>query len=155
MTVTAKPRVHHVALTVSDVDASVAWYQSIFPIRHQVDIPHEGGVGKLLADETRELMIVLHRHDRNDGSAFSETNTGLDHVGLAVTTRTELEAWREHLTAHGVMPAAVADRPLTQSAILDAPYASVLVFRDPDNIQLELFAPAATRGDIPAPSSTH
>ena len=31
------------------------------------------------------------------------------------------------------------------SPIADEPYASVLVFRDPDNIQLELFAPAATR----------
>ena len=29
----------------------------------------------------------------------------------------------------------------TQSSISNAPYAAVLVFRDPDNIQLELFAP--------------
>ncbi len=35
----------------------------------------------------------------------------------------------------------VADKPLTQSPIADEPYGSVLVFRDPDNIQLELFAP--------------
>jgi hypothetical protein len=34
-----------------------------------------------------------------------------------------------------------ADKPLTQSPIADEPYGSVLVFRDPDNIQLELFAP--------------
>jgi hypothetical protein len=30
---------------------------------------------------------------------------------------------------------------LTQSPIADEPYGSVLVFRDPDNIQLELFSP--------------
>jgi hypothetical protein len=35
-----------------------------------------------------------------------------------------------------------ADEPLTQSPIADEPYGAVLVFRDPDNIQLELFAPA-------------
>ena len=34
-------------------------------------------------------------------------------------------------------------KPLTQSPIADEPYGSVLVFRDPDNIQLELFAPPA------------
>ena len=34
----------------------------------------------------------------------------------------------------------------TQSPIVDEPYASVLVFRDPDNIQLELFAPAQSEG---------
>lgn len=140
---------HHVALTVSDVDASVSWYETIFPIRHQADIPHENGVGKLLADDSRDLMIVLHRHDSNDGAKFAETVTGLDHVGLGVTTRAELEEWQQHLEAHGVVRAETADRPLTQSPIVDAPYASVLVFRDPDNIQLELFAPAATRGPIP------
>ena len=39
------------------------------------------------------------------------------------------------------MRADTADKPLTQSAIADEPYGSVLVFRDPDNIQLELFSP--------------
>lgn len=146
----ARPSVHHVALTVSDVDASVGWYERIFGISHQVDIPHEGGVGKLLADDARELVIVLHRHAGNDGSPFAETVTGLDHVGLAVTTRAELEDWQRHLAEHGVVHSEVADKPLTHSSIVDAPYASVLVFRDPDNIQLELFAPAATRGDVPA-----
>ncbi|GAC1600034.1 MAG: VOC family protein [Acidimicrobiales bacterium] len=145
MTTVVKPRFHHVALTVSDVDTSVTWYESIFPVRHQVDIPHDGGVGKLLADENRELMIVLHRHANNDRALFAETTTGLDHVGLAVTTRAELVAWQEHLEANGVARVEVADKPLTQSPIVDAPYASVLVFRDPDNIQLELFAPADTR----------
>jgi glyoxylase I family protein len=41
-----------------------------------------------------------------------------------------------------VVRADTADKPLTQSPIADEPYASVLVFRDQDNIQLELFAPA-------------
>ena len=40
-----------------------------------------------------------------------------------------------------------ADKPLTQSPIADEPYASVLVFRDHDNIQLELFAPVPQRED--------
>lgn len=149
MTIIAKPQFHHVALTVADVDASIAWYEAVFGIRHQVDIPHEGGVGKLLADDDRQLMIVLHSHEHNDGELFSEAATGLDHVGLAVTTRAELETWQDHLEANGVIKAGAADKPLTQSPIVDAPYASVLTFRDPDNIQLELFAPATTRGPIP------
>lgn len=144
-----RPRFHHVALTVANVDASVVWYEAIFDVRHQVDIPHRGGVGKLLADENRELMFVLHHHDTGSREPFSEVATGLDHVGLAVTTRLELEAWQAHLEDNGVARVEVADKPLTQSPIVDAPYASVLVFRDPDNIQLELFAPAATRGPIP------
>jgi glyoxylase I family protein len=145
MTRPTRPNVHHVALTVTDVDSSIGWYERIFDIRHQVDIPHEGGVGKLLSNEDRSLMFVLHRHDANDGGLFSERATGLDHVGLAVTTRAELEDWERHLAENDVVLADEAAKPFTRSAIVDAPYASVLVFRDPDNIQLELFAPAETR----------
>jgi glyoxylase I family protein len=102
---------------------------------------HEGGIGKLLADEQMGLVIVLHHHDGNERERFAEARTGLDHIGLNVPSRTDLEAWQSHLEAHGVMHAAAADKPLTQSPIADRPYGSVLVFRDPDNIQLELFAP--------------
>lgn len=51
---------------------------------------------------------------------------------------------RGNLEAHGVVRSATADKPLTQSPIADEAYGSVLVFRDPDNIQLELFAPPAS-----------
>jgi glyoxylase I family protein len=136
-------RLHHLALTVTDVDTSVRWYEDVFGVRFLMDVPHAGGVGKLLADETRHLMIVLHRHDTNDGALFGETTTGLDHAGFMVPTRRELEGWQDHLASNGVVGAEVADKPLTQSPISDEPYGSVLVFRDPDNIQLELFAPPA------------
>ncbi len=137
------PRLHHVAITVTDLDASVAWYERVFGIEHRLDAPHEGGVGKLLADDAMELVLVLHRHDRNDGAHFAETVTGLDHVGFAVPTRADLEAWQAHLEANGVVRADVADTALTQSPIADEFYGSVLVFRDPDNVQLELFSPPA------------
>jgi glyoxylase I family protein len=135
------PRLHHLALTVTDVDASVRWYEDVFGIRFRMDVPHPGGVGKLLADDDRQLMIVLHRHDTGTGSMFGETVTGLDHAGFMVSSRSDLEAWQAHLNAKGVVSADIADKPLTQSPIADELYASVLVFRDPDNIQLELFAP--------------
>jgi glyoxylase I family protein len=137
------PRLHHLALTVTDVDTSVRWYERVFSVRFQVDVPHVGGVGKLLADADRQLVIVLHRHDANDGGLFGETTTGLDHVGFMVPSRTDLEDWQEHLESEGVARVDTADKPMTQSPIADEPYASVLVFRDPDNIQLELFAPPA------------
>ena len=134
-------QLHHVALTVTDVDASIPWYEGAFGIRFIMDVPHDGGVGKLLANETMSLSVVLHRHDTNDGALFSETKAGLDHVGFAVASRDDLVAWQDHLESQGVVRADAADKPLTQSPITDAPYGSVLVFRDPDNIQLELFWP--------------
>jgi glyoxylase I family protein len=141
MPTVTQPRLHHLALTVTDLDASVRWYEAVFGVHLLMDVPHPGGVGTILADPDRQLMIALHRHQTNDGQLFGETTTGLDHAGFAVPTRGDLELWQQHLEANGVAPSATADKPLTQSPIADEPYASVLVFRDPDNIQLELFAP--------------
>ena len=109
-----------------------------------MDAPHEGGTARILADPEWTLMFALHRHDANRGEPFAETRTGLDHVGFLVPTRDDLERWQEHLQRHGVVRAERADKPLTQSPISDQPYGSVLVFRDLDNIQLELFAPPAS-----------
>jgi glyoxylase I family protein len=123
--------VHHISLTVTDLEASVAWYERVFGIHPQMDEAHEGGLARVLADEQWRLVVGLHRHDANQGEAFSERRTGLDHVGFGVASRAELEAWQQHLRELGV----------EQSPIADRAYGSVLVFRDPDNIQLELFAP--------------
>ena len=136
-----RPQLHHIALTVTDLDASISWYEGVFGLSYRMDGPHEGGIGKLLADDAWSLVIVLHRHDTNEGEIFGESRTGLDHVGFAVPTRADLEAWQDHLETHGVVRSDAADKPLTQSPIADEPYGSVLVFRDPDNIQLEFFAP--------------
>lgn len=143
MTTLPRPYISHVALTVTDVEASVSWYERVFNIKHRMEEAHQGGVGKVLADDEMKLILVLHQHDGNQSERFVETRTGLDHVGFNVETRTELEAWQAHLEANGVERADAADRPLTQSPIADRPYGSVLVFRDPDNIQLEFIAPAA------------
>ncbi len=139
----APAAMHHLALTVRDLDASVDWYTTVFGLTHQMDLPHPGGFARMLSDDAWQLVIALHRHDSNHGEAFSESRTGLDHVGLTVPTRGDLVAWQTHLTTHGVRRTDAADRPLTQSEIADEPYGSVLVFRDPDNIQLEFFAPPA------------
>ena len=138
----AQPKLHHIAITVTDVDASMPWYERVFGISYKMDAPHPGGVGKLLATDGMDLIIVLHHHDTNYGALFAETVTGLDHAGFIVPTRTDLVAWQDHLEANGVVRSDTADKPLTQSPIADEPYGSVLVFRDPDNIQLEFFAPA-------------
>ena len=86
-------------------------------------------------------MIVLHRHDTNDDELFAETATASTTPASSSRPASDLEAWQAHLEAQGVVRADTADKPLTQSPIADEPYGSVLVFRDPDNIQLELFSP--------------
>lgn len=139
-----RPLLHHVALTVTDLDASAEWYSEVFDIKPQFDVPHRGGTGRVLTDDEQKLAIVLHRHDGNAGEKFVETRTGLDHLGLMVSDRSELERWQDHLVERGVERSDAADRPLTQAPIVDEFYGSVLTFRDPDNIALELFCPPST-----------
>ena len=125
--------VHHVAITVTDVDASLEWYERVLGLKRLETVPHEGGFGVIVSTPDQRVWFVLHHHDANERERFLESRTGLDHVGLDVGSIRELEAWRDRFTELGV----------TQSPITPIPEfgVAVLVFRDPDNIQLELFAP--------------
>ena len=67
MTTVAQPQLHHLALTVTDLESSVQWYGEVFGVHPVMDVPHQGGVGRILADPDHQLMIALHRHDTNDG----------------------------------------------------------------------------------------
>jgi catechol 2,3-dioxygenase-like lactoylglutathione lyase family enzyme len=124
--------IHHVALTVHDLEKSGAWYEDLFGLTKVMELEEPPGRPvHLYMHPGSQLFIGLHTHGENDGAAFSEFCTGLDHVGFAVDSRAELEAWRLR----------IEERSIEHSPIADRPYGSVLVFRDPDNIQLELYAP--------------
>jgi glyoxylase I family protein len=83
-------------------------------------------------DPRSGIAIGLHHHQANPGQPFQESRTGLDHISFGVADRADLDAWARWLDELGVEHSGVidTDNPL--------PY-SVLVFRDPGNIQLELF----------------
>lgn len=135
MTEPAMPRlsrIHHLALTVTDIDASIAWYERTFGFKRVDDYPHEGGFGVILVEPDSDLWIVLHHHDANEAEPFSETRTGLDHAGFQVPSPADLEVWQARFAELGVHHS-----PIAYNEDFNV---SILVFRDPDNIQLELFA---------------
>jgi glyoxylase I family protein len=118
--------VTHFAVTVHDLDRSIAWYEALF-----------GAPPLSVGDESTyrsavwiEPMFALHEHQAAaDTARFDEHRIGLDHVAFGCSTREELEAWPGRLDALGIVHA----------SIVDAFYGSGLAFRDPDNIQLEFF----------------
>ncbi|AEV76752.1 lactoylglutathione lyase-like lyase [Mycolicibacterium rhodesiae NBB3] len=130
--------IHHISVTVTDLAASLAWYQRLLGADHlPMKFPHYGcedtGYGELLVDPRSGVVIGLHTNTGNDGQRFDEARTGLDHVALNVASRADLEAWTARLDDLGIEHSGirVGEQPF--------PFATV-VFRDPDNIQLELFA---------------
>ena len=130
--------IHHFSVTVTDIEASLAWYQRLLGAdRVPLKFPHyeceDTGYGELLIEPRSGVIIGLHTNTGNDGTPFDEARTGLDHVALHVATRADLDAWTVWLDELGIKHSGVrtGEEPF--------PFATV-VFRDPDNIQLELFA---------------
>jgi glyoxylase I family protein len=125
---------HHFGLTVRDADASAAWYADVLGFQRvgEFDSP-DGAWRKVFLRHTGlQARVGLTEHRDGSQDVFDETRVGLDHLAFAVSNRTELDEWARRLEAAAV----------THSAIAPAnsiPGAAVLVFRDPDNIQLELF----------------
>jgi catechol 2,3-dioxygenase-like lactoylglutathione lyase family enzyme len=122
--------IHHISLTVGEIDRSVAWYTDVLGLEHLMDEKHPDGSGYavVLGKADWSMCVGLHIHDANEGEAFAEHRTGLDHVSFLVSSRAELDAWSARLD----------DLRVTHSPVSDQEGYSVLVFRDPDDIQLEL-----------------
>src|SRR5438132_6346190 len=94
--------VHHLSLTVTSMDDSRVWYCRTFGLNQIMAEEHAGGRAVVLMHPNGQLFIGLHTHASNGGERFSETRTGLDHVSIAVSSRTELDAWEVRLGVLGV-----------------------------------------------------
>src|SRR6476659_4652404 len=127
------PALAHVAVTVTDLERSTAWYSALFGSQPVLDEDEPiGGFHHTVYLVGGGQLFGLHTHPAQPATeAFDEHRTGLDHVGFACANRAELETWEARLDELGI----------THGGIVDAPYGSGLSFRDPDNIALEFFAP--------------
>lgn len=125
---------NHVSITVCDIERSEAWYRDVlgFQLAFTEEHPDGGGHAQVMIRPDSMLFLGIHHHDANESEDFAEHRTGLDHVGIGVPTREDLESWAGHLDSHGVRRSELVD-----GKIGDTSY-TVLSFRDPDNIALEL-----------------
>lgn len=119
----------HAALTITDLDRSLEWYQRVLGMTPVMSGDDEQHRFRLLAHPGSGTLVGLHEYADNSTGAFSERRTGLDHLAFAVPSRDELEAWVQAFDGFG---------DVSHEGITDAPYGSILVFRDPDGVQLEM-----------------
>lgn len=121
--------ISHLDLSVSDVDASAEWYARVLGLQQLKRSELEGRTMVVLIHPSTGLVIGLNQHDTIPVPVFDDRNVGLDHVGFDVAEREQLDELEARLTGLGVEHSPVADTPM----------GSALVFRDPDNIQLEFW----------------
>jgi len=124
------PALAHVAVTVSDLDRSRAWYERLFDAAPVLD--ENTGSFHHAVWLLGGTLFGIHLHPTSTSAdPCDELRPGLDHVSFGCADRAELETWERRLDDLGI----------AHGGIVDAPYGSGLSFRDPDNIPLELFAP--------------
>jgi len=123
--------VHHVALTVTDVERSAAWYSDLLGMVVVLAGDEDTVRYRVLAHPASGCVVGLRQYTAGSGDAFDEMRTGLDHLAFGVTSAEELGAWESELSRREIRftPAAVT------------PIGTVVVFRDPDDIQLEFWLP--------------
>jgi mannose-6-phosphate isomerase-like protein (cupin superfamily)/catechol 2,3-dioxygenase-like lactoylglutathione lyase family enzyme len=111
--------VNHVALTVTDLPRSERWYAGAFGL---VRLDGDGTGHATLLHPEGGWILALRR----------AAAPGVEHVAITCADRDTLVHWHDDLTARGIAP----------GSITDAPYGSGFVVRDPDGLEIELFAPA-------------
>lgn len=135
--------IHHLRLTVTDVERSKAFYTGLLGFDIAVSSPPPddptaaevfkvlfGGVVMIRGNLLMGLRPMAPQEDR-----FQPDRVGLDHLSFGVPGRADLEHAIELFDEHGVTHGEITALP--------AFGIEVLSFEDPDGIQLELTAPTA------------
>jgi glyoxylase I family protein len=139
-------QIHHLRLSVTDVERSKAFYTEVLGFQVAVDGPpppedehHDAIVDSLQGGvilQHGEMFIGLRPVDADRATAadrFDPFRVGLDHLSFSVPTRADLEAAVQLLDERGV-----EHGPIRQLVPLGL---SFVAFFDPDGIALEVTAP--------------
>ena len=107
--------VHHIGITVTDLDTSAAWYTRVLGARElrRLDI---GPMTKALV-RLGPVTLGLVSHGRTAAPGpFDEHRAGLDHLSLAVPDMAGLRAWRLGSRARAWRTAASSTAPPAHSS---------------------------------------
>jgi glyoxylase I family protein len=135
--------IHHLRLTVTDLDRSRQFYTELLGFDVAVESPPADDPSATEAFKilfggvvmTRGNLIMGLRPMAASGDRFDPNRVGLDHLSFSVASREDLEHALRLFDERGI--------PRGQITTLPSFGIDVLPFEDPDGVQLELTAPTA------------
>jgi glyoxylase I family protein len=93
--------VGHIALTVTDPKRSADFYNPLFDA--QTILTVEDDIGPLTICVSPAMMFGFRTHpSTGEADRFDPARVGLDHLGVHVADRQQLDAWRMRLDEQGV-----------------------------------------------------
>jgi catechol 2,3-dioxygenase-like lactoylglutathione lyase family enzyme len=119
----------HIDLTVTDGERGVRWWTEVLGFRLVATFGRPGFRAWSMVHPSG-VPVGLLVHEEGVGNGFDERIVGLDHFALTVRDRQTLEEWQKHLDQLGVH----------HSGIQEENGGPLITLRDPDNIQVELWA---------------
>lgn len=125
--------VHHITLTVLDVERSAEWYQRVLGPAEAITRAGDGWHRIRMAWPDGLVIGVTAHEATAPGDAFDARRVGLDHIGLACASEEEVRAWADRLDTLGV------DRGPVETV----PYGWAVTACDPDGIAIEFFCAKA------------
>jgi glyoxylase I family protein len=120
---------HHVALSVTDVERSALWYRDVLGMEEVFSEQSESRRAVVMRFPRTGPVIAVVQHLGADPAGFDPRRTGLDHLAFTVAERADMDAWATRLSEHDVD----YDGPH------EIPPGSILNLKDPDGIALSLF----------------
>jgi glyoxylase I family protein len=126
---------HHLSLSVRELARSVEWYRKVLGLAITGEVEGPGFRRARLRHDEVGLTLTLTCHEGGHREPFSEVRAGMDHVAFQVPSAGDLRAWKQRFEELGVEHSEIKPAAAGSGALV--------TFRDPDNIQLEVFFPGS------------
>ena len=110
---------------MTDLSAATRFWTEVLGFDVIVETP----TFRLLLHRQGRVALGMSNHDATVTGRFSETNVGLDHVALAVSSSEDLAEWGARLDELGI----------PHSEVTTSEFGQHINFRGPDDFPVELF----------------
>ena len=122
--------IHHLKFPVTDVDASMTFYEQVMGAEEQSKLTHKDPDTKDVYAKVVKIPGFQPMVELWINAKAAKAQVGYDFLTLAVKDRAALNAWSKHLDQLGI----------EHSDILTAIDSWLLVFEDPDGHRMRLYS---------------